>query len=59
MLTTLVLDEITHADTQALGVPLPHPHSGDKRLRALCEAVLREPPARTTLADLGRRHGRQ
>ena len=50
MLTALVLDEITHADTHALGVPLPHADSGDKRLRALCEAVLREPSARTTLA---------
>ena len=45
-----MLDEITHADTHALGVPLPHADSGDKRLRALCEAVLREPSARTTLA---------
>lgn len=35
MLTALVLDEITHADTHALGVPLPHADSGDKRLRAL------------------------
>ena len=50
MLTALVLDEITHADTHALGVPLPHADSGDKRLRALCEAVLREPAARSTLA---------
>ncbi|UUZ75676.1 AraC family ligand binding domain-containing protein [Polaromonas sp. P1(28)-13] len=38
LLCALVLDEITHADTQALGVPLPHPQTGDKRLRALCEA---------------------
>ncbi len=42
-LTGLVLDELTRADTQALGVPLPHPELGDKRLRALCEAVLRGP----------------
>ena len=46
-LSALVLDEIAHADRQALGVPLPHPHSGDKRLRALCEAVLRAPCERT------------
>ena len=51
LLCALVLDEITHADTQALGVPLPHPHTGDKRLRALCEAVLRAPSERATLAE--------
>lgn len=50
-LTTLVLDEITQADTEALGVPLPHPVTGDKRLRTLCEAVLRAPGARATLAE--------
>jgi AraC-like DNA-binding protein len=46
----LVLDEIAHADLQALGVPFPHRQAGDKRLRALCEAVLRAPSQRTTLA---------
>ena len=51
LLSALVLDEITHADTQALGVPLPHPQTGDKRLRALCEAVLRAPASRATLAQ--------
>lgn len=51
LLCALVLDEITHADTQALGVPLPHPQTGDKRLRALCEAVLRAPSSRATLAE--------
>ncbi len=50
LLSSLVLDELTHADTQALGVPLPHPQTGDKRLRALCEAVLRAPSERATLA---------
>ncbi len=50
MLTGLVLDEMTHADTESLGVPLPHAQSGDKRLRALCEAVLRSPSERATLA---------
>ena len=49
-LSALVLDEIAQADRQALGVPLPHPHTGDKRLRALCEAVLRAPCERATLA---------
>lgn len=51
LLTRLVLDELLHADTQALGVPMPHPQTGDKRLRALCEAVLRAPSARATLAE--------
>ncbi|MDB5873060.1 MAG: transcriptional regulator, AraC family [Ramlibacter sp.] len=50
-LIDLVLDEITHADIQALGVPLPHGQAGDKRLRALCEAVLHAPAQRATLAE--------
>ena len=50
-LSELVLDEIAHADIQALGVPMPHAQSGDKRLRALCEAVLRAPAQRATLAE--------
>jgi AraC-like DNA-binding protein len=50
-LTDLVLDEIVHADIQALGVPMPSAQGGDKRLRALCEAVLREPAQRSTLAE--------
>ena len=49
-LVQLVLDEISSADTMGLGVPLPHAQTGDKRLRALCEAVLRAPAQRTTLA---------
>lgn len=51
MLSALVLEDIMEADTQALGIPLPHPQSGDKRLRALCEAVLRSPAERATLAE--------
>ena len=51
LLCALVLDEISHADTQALGVALPHSQTGDKRLRALCEAVLRAPARRGTLAE--------
>ena len=51
MLSGLLIDEITHADTQPLGVPLPHAQQGDKRLRALCEAVLRAPAERATLAE--------
>jgi AraC-like DNA-binding protein len=51
LLTGLVLDELTRADTQALGVPMPNAQTGDKRLRALCEAVLRAPSERATLAE--------
>ncbi|MDB5893503.1 MAG: AraC family transcriptional regulator [Rhodoferax sp.] len=51
LLTRLLIDEITHAAIQALGVPLPPALTGDKRLRALCEAVLRAPGERATLAD--------
>ncbi|MCW5652700.1 helix-turn-helix transcriptional regulator [Hydrogenophaga sp.] len=47
LLIRLVLDELAHADTQSLGVPLPR----DKRLRALCEAVLNAPGERATLAQ--------
>jgi AraC-like DNA-binding protein len=47
LLTELVLDELAHADTQPLGVPMP----SDKRLRALCEAVLRAPGEKATLAE--------
>jgi len=50
LLTQLVLDEITHATTQDLGVPMPALEGGDKRLRALCEAVLAAPSQRATLA---------
>ncbi len=54
LLAHLVLDEMAGAATQPLGVPLPHPQTGDKRLRALCEAVLRAPAERATLADWAR-----
>lgn len=50
-LSRLIQDEITRAPTQALGVPLPHAERGDKRLRALCDAVLNAPAARATLAE--------
>jgi AraC-like DNA-binding protein len=51
LLTALVLDEVRGAATQPLGVPLPPAHTGDKRLRALCESVLRAPAERATLAQ--------
>lgn len=49
----LVLDELQNADTLSLGVPLPR----DKRLRSLCELVLRDPGERATLAEWARRIG--
>ena len=51
LLTALLLDELRGADTHGLGVPLPPADTGDKRLRALCEAVLRAPAERATLAQ--------
>ena len=49
-LTALVLGEIGDAESLALGVPLPGPDS-DKRLRALCTAVLEAPGRHATLHD--------
>jgi AraC-like DNA-binding protein len=51
LLTDLVLDELRSAATHDLGVPLPSAENGDKRLRALCESVLRAPAERATLAQ--------
>ncbi|MDE2605857.1 MAG: helix-turn-helix transcriptional regulator [Burkholderiales bacterium] len=51
LLTALLLDELRGAETQSLGVPLPPEDTGDRRLRALCEAVLRAPAERATLAQ--------
>ena len=45
-IATLVLDELARARTLPLGVVLP----ADKRLRALCEAVLADPARHATLA---------
>ena len=47
----LTADEVANAETQALGVPMPHPEHGDKRLRALCEAVLRDPAEKSQLSE--------
>ena len=49
-LATLVLAEMAHAPTQPLGVPMPDPQHGDRRLRALCEAVMNAPAMHATLA---------
>ena len=47
----LLSDELQQAPQIRMGVPLPASDGGDKRLRALCEAVLRQPEERSTLAD--------
>lgn len=49
-LATLVLAEMAHAPTQPLGVPMPDPLHGDRRLRTLCEAVLNAPAQHATLS---------
>lgn len=51
LLSGLLLDEIGRADTHGLSVPMPDPLTGDKRLRALCERILRAPSQRATLAQ--------
>jgi len=51
LLSDLLINELALADTHVLGIPLPHPQTGDKRLRNLCEAVMRAPSQRATLAD--------
>ena len=56
-LSALMLLEVAQAGTEPLGVPLPRTEGGDKRLRALCEAVLRAPAERATLADWARSVG--
>jgi AraC-like DNA-binding protein len=50
-ISTLVLAEMEHAPTQPLGVPMPDPQRGDRRLRALCEAVLNAPAQHATLSE--------
>ncbi len=49
----LVLDELRRAAPLPLGVPLPR----DKRLRALCQAVIAEPTRHATLAGWAREAG--
>ena len=53
LLTALVLDEMRRASPVRLGVALPQ----DKRLRALCEAVLEDPARHHTLDDWSRDTG--
>jgi AraC-like DNA-binding protein len=54
LLTSLVLDELARAPMQQLGVPLPHPQTGDNRLRMFCDAVMGAPGERATLGDWAR-----
>lgn len=49
-LHTLLFDEMEHAATQPLGVPMPSATGGDRRLRNLCEAVMQAPAQHATLA---------
>jgi len=52
-LAALVLDELRRARPMRLGVDLPN----DKRLRALCEAMLDDPARHATLEDWSRNAG--
>ncbi len=54
LIAALVLSELQLAPTQQLGVPLPHPQTGDNRLRMLCDAVMRAPARSATLAEWAR-----
>ncbi len=54
LIAALVLSELAQAPTQQLGVPLPHPQTGDNRLRMLCDAVMQAPARCATLADWAR-----
>ena len=56
-LTALVRHELTHAACLPVGVPLPPVDSGDRRLRALCEGLLAQPDAHSTLAQWSNAHG--
>lgn len=53
----LLCDELQHAPQIRMGVPLPSSERADKRLRALCEAVLQQPDERSTLAQWAARFG--
>ncbi len=54
LIAALVLSELAQAPMQQLGVPLPHPQTGDNRLRMLCEAVMQAPARCATLAEWAR-----
>ena len=50
-LAALITMEISAASTISLGVPMPPANSADRRLRALCEAVVHNMAAHKTLAQ--------
>ena len=51
LVAPLLRRELQAAPQVRMGVPLPHAVTGDKRLRALCQAVLRAPGRHATLAE--------
>ena len=51
LVAPLLHAELAKAPQVRMGVPLPDARSGDKRLRALCQAVLRAPARHATLAE--------
>ena len=52
LLMAMLSDELASAHTHnSLGISLPHRDQADKRLRALCDAVLRDPADQSTLAE--------
>lgn len=51
LVAPLLQEELLRAPRVRMGVPLPDGLHGDKRLRALCEAVLRAPGRAATLAE--------
>jgi AraC-like DNA-binding protein/quercetin dioxygenase-like cupin family protein len=53
----LLCDELGRAPQVRMGVALPDASRGDKRLRAICEAVLSNPARRATLAEWAKQAG--
>ena len=51
LVAPLLHNELARAPQVRMGVPLPDARTGDKRLRALCQAVLRAPARSATLAE--------
>lgn len=56
-LRALVLDELRRSPHEPVGLPMPSPGAGDKRLRALCDALLASPADRRPLAAWATRVG--
>lgn len=51
LVAPLLQAELARAPQVRMGVPLPDAERGDKRLRALCQSVLRDPARGATLAQ--------